>query len=172
MLEGVRQKIPREMSIYFGITLGIFFVLVGVFCTVGRAAENSSEADDLADIDSGFFISRNEVYGLPDQAFKEKLLIFITEKGILTKSSRGLIYYYISDDAIAQIEDSEFKAQIMEFVSEPLERRLHIVQSGDSLWEIAAKYGISVQELVHLNNMTSTEPIYPGQKLKVAPDGD
>jgi len=172
MLEGLRQKVPREMAINFCISLVAFFVLGIVFCASGRAAENSLKADDLANIDSGFFISRNEVHGLRDEAFKEKLLIFLTEKGILTKSSRGFIYYHISEDAIAQIEDLEFRARIMEFVSEPLERKVHIVQPGDSLWLIATKYGISVQELARLNDMSSTEPIYPGQELKVAPDRD
>jgi LysM repeat protein len=57
----------------------------------------------------------------------------------------------------------------MEFVTDPLERKVHIVQSGDSLWDIATKYRISVEELVHLNNMTTTAPIYPGQRLRVAP---
>ena len=58
------------------------------------------------------------------------------------------------------------------FVAGPVEKKVHIVKAGDSLWDIATKYRISVEELAHLNNMTSDEPIYPGQKLKVAPDAD
>ena len=88
----------------------------------------------------------------------------------MTKSFRGLIYYYISDDAIAQIEQLEFKAHLMEFVTDPLERKVHIVQPGDSLWDIATKYRISVEELVYLNNITPIAPIYPGQRLRVAPE--
>ena len=142
------------------------------FCSVVGSAENPLEADDLAKIDSGFFVSKNDVYGLRDQVFKEKLLVFLAERAILTKSSRGLIYYYISEDSIAQIEDLEFKKRLMEFVTEPLERKIHVVQPGDSLWKIATRYGISVEELVHLNQMTVTDPLFPGQKLVITPGGD
>jgi LysM repeat protein len=58
------------------------------------------------------------------------------------------------------------------FVAEPVEKKVHIVKPGDSLWDIATKYRISVEELAHLNNMTLNDPIYPGQRLRVAPEGD
>ena len=165
-------KTTKVASIKIAIWFFAFVSLAGLFCSVVNSSENSSKITDLAEIDNGFFVSRNDVYGLRDEVFKEKLLIFLTEKGILTKSSRGLIYYHISEDAIAQIEDPKFKGRVMEFVAEPLERKVHIVEPGDSLWGIATKHSISVEELVHLNNMTSSDPIYPGQELRVAPDGD
>jgi LysM repeat protein len=147
-------------------------LLGGLFCSVVGSSENPPEQDELAKIDSGFIVSRNDVYGLQDQAFKEKLLLFLTENGILTKSSEGLIYYYISEDAIAHIEDLEFRGRVSVFVAEPVEKKVHIVKPGDSLWDIATKYRISVQELAYLNNMTLTDPIYPGQRLRVAPEGE
>jgi hypothetical protein len=139
-------KTIEEVSIKIA-TCFIAFLLLAVLSCPGRShsREDSSKIEDLSKIDSGFFISKDDVYGLSD------------------------IYYYISDDAIAQIEQLEFKAHLMEFVTDPLERKVHIVQSGDSLWDIATKYRISVEELVHLNNMTTTAPIYPGQRLRVAP---
>ena len=45
----------------------------------------------------------------------------------------------------------------------------HEVQSGDTLSGIAGKYGISLDELCRLNNITKDQTIYPGQKLLVAP---
>jgi LysM repeat protein len=147
-----------------------FFALAGPFYSVVESSENLPEQDDLAKIDSGFFVSKDDVYGLQDHVFKEKLLLFLTENGILTKSSKGLIYYYVSEDAIAQIEDLEFRGRVSVFLAGPEERRVYIVKPGDSLWEIATKHGISVEELVHLNNMTPTDPIYPGQRLRVAPE--
>lgn len=143
----------------------------GPFCSAVGTSENPWEADDLAKIDSGFFVSRNDVYGLRDQVFKERVVVFLAEKAILTKSSRGLIYYYISEDAAAQIEDLEFKKRLRKFVTEPLERKIHMVQPGDSLWKIATKYGISVEELVRLNHMTVTDAVYPGQKLVITLGG-
>ena len=40
------------------------------------------------------------------------------------------------------------------------------VRSGDSLWEIAARFGTSVSKIKELNKLKSTR-IYPGQKLRV-----
>jgi LysM repeat protein len=175
-LTGDRMKVHIFMWSVVAVLLG------GLFCSVVASPENTLEQNDLAKIDSGFFVSRNDAYGLQDELLRERLLVFLAEKGILTKSSKGLIYYYISEDAIAQIEDLEFKERVREFVTELLERttvapksvvaRPYVVQPGDTLWDIAEEHGISVEELAHLNNMTLTDPIYPGQKLRVAPEGD
>jgi hypothetical protein len=172
----------ERMKVHIFVWSVVALLLGGLFCSVVGSSENPPEQDELAKIDSGFFVSRNDAYGLQDELLTERLLIFLAEKGILTKSSKGLIYYYISEDAIAQIEDLEFKERVREFVTELLERttvapksvvaRPYVVQPGDTLWDIAEEHGISVEELAHLNDMTLTDPIYPGQKLRVAPEED
>jgi LysM repeat protein len=43
----------------------------------------------------------------------------------------------------------------------------HVVQSGDTLWGISKKYGVSVAELRRLNNLAEGQSIYPGQKLSL-----
>lgn len=43
----------------------------------------------------------------------------------------------------------------------------YTVQKGDSLWRIATKYSVSVDELKRLNNINDHNNLYPGQKLKV-----
>lgn len=48
----------------------------------------------------------------------------------------------------------------------PVEGNYYTVQKGDSLWSIATKYGITVNELKELNNLT-TNNISVGQNLKV-----
>ncbi|MBW2128376.1 MAG: LysM peptidoglycan-binding domain-containing protein [Deltaproteobacteria bacterium] len=49
-------------------------------------------------------------------------------------------------------------------------RRYHIVRQGDTLYRIAKKYGISIDDLKRLNrNLSKDQPIHPGQKLLVAP---
>ena len=47
--------------------------------------------------------------------------------------------------------------------------RYHVVRRGDTLYQIAQEYGVPVQELIHLNNLTKAQTIYPGQKLMLAP---
>jgi membrane-bound lytic murein transglycosylase D len=44
----------------------------------------------------------------------------------------------------------------------------HVVTSGDTVWEIAQKYNVSVNEILKWNNLSRTSRIQPGQKLKVA----
>ncbi|OQY50707.1 MAG: hypothetical protein B6240_01105 [Desulfobacteraceae bacterium 4572_87] len=44
----------------------------------------------------------------------------------------------------------------------------HTVRSGDNLSEIASKYGITVDRLCQLNQLTIDKPIKPGQKLLVS----
>ncbi|MFZ0448839.1 MAG: LysM peptidoglycan-binding domain-containing protein [Desulfatiglandaceae bacterium] len=48
--------------------------------------------------------------------------------------------------------------------------RYHVVRKGESLYKIAKKYGISLQELYRLNNLTSKSVIHPGQRLLVTPN--
>jgi len=174
--------LKKRMKVHIFVWAIFPVLLGGLFCSVVGSAENPPEQDELRKIDSGFFVSRNDAYGLQDELLRERLLIFLAEKGILTRSSRGLIYYYISEDAIAQIDDAEFKERVKEFVTELSERttfapksvvvKPYVVQPGDTLWDIAEEHGISIEELVNLNNMTSSDPIYPGQELRIAPDGD
>ena len=155
------------MIIFIFLCSLVLELAVAPFRSAARSSENSPGADDLAKIDSGFFVSRNDVNGLPDRGFREKLGVFLMEKAILTKSSNGLTYYYISEDAIAQIEDLELRSRVREFVTEGLEEEIYVVQPGDSLWKIATKYGISVEELARVNRITLSGALYPGQKLVI-----
>ena len=44
----------------------------------------------------------------------------------------------------------------------------YTVQQGDTLWKIAQKYsGVSVDDLIRLNNFRNEDKITPGQKIKV-----
>jgi LysM repeat protein len=177
MLGKMKQKRAKKVYPQTLVYLIVFFWFGGLFCSAVNSSENSSETDKLAEIDSGFFISKNDVYQLRDQAFREGLLLFLTENGILTKSSKGLIYYHISEDAIDKIEDQEFREKVKEFVAKeektsPQEalHRIHEVEPGETLWNIAQRYGMSVDEIVRLNRLNPSETIYPGQKIRVSPD--
>lgn len=44
-------------------------------------------------------------------------------------------------------------------------RRQHTVQNGESLWDIAQKYGQSLDLLATVNQITNPDVIYPGQIL-------
>ncbi len=46
-----------------------------------------------------------------------------------------------------------------------LETKIHIVQKGESLWVIAKKYGVSVQDIVKANNIENAGLIKINQEL-------
>ena len=157
-----------------GVVNLVLACLLGICLSAGelRPALGSPEPDDYAEINSGFFVSTNDVSALRDKVFKAKIEVFLANNGIVTKSAKGLIYYYISEDAIPQVEDPEFRERLKAFVNKTLERRTHVVQPGDSLWKIATRYGISVDELLYLNSITVNDPLYPGQVLVISPSGN
>jgi len=49
------------------------------------------------------------------------------------------------------------------------EKQYHTVQKGETLYRISKQYGISVEELRKLNNLSEDQPIYTGQKLRISP---
>ena len=71
-----------------------------------------------------------------------------------------------------QIDSTPEKAQVKRTDAaqrlQPKKTRYHLVASGETLYRIAVKYGLTVDELRDLNKMTPPQPIYPGQKLLVS----
>jgi len=49
------------------------------------------------------------------------------------------------------------------------EKQYHTVQKGDTLYRISKKYGISVEDLRKLNNLSGDQALRAGQKLQVSP---
>lgn len=49
-------------------------------------------------------------------------------------------------------------------------RTHHTVARGETLYSIAKRYGLSVDELCRLNNLRQEQPIRAGQKLAVSPE--
>ena len=43
----------------------------------------------------------------------------------------------------------------------------HVVEPGESLYDIAARYGVSVQQLIDVNNIQNPNLIYSGQVLQI-----
>lgn len=51
----------------------------------------------------------------------------------------------------------------------PGKKQYHTVSSGETLYSIARKYGISVDDVRRLNNLSQNQPIQAGQKLVIVP---
>jgi membrane-bound lytic murein transglycosylase D len=43
----------------------------------------------------------------------------------------------------------------------------HTIQPGDTLWDIARKNGLSVDDLRRLNDGLNSKQLHPGRKIKV-----
>jgi LysM repeat protein len=48
-------------------------------------------------------------------------------------------------------------------------QRFHIVKSGETLYTIARRYGMTVKELQKINNLSGGRVLHPGQKLIINP---
>ena len=46
----------------------------------------------------------------------------------------------------------------------------YVVQSGDSLWAIATRFGLTIDDITQANGLTQGSVIYPGQNLRI-PNG-
>jgi hypothetical protein len=84
------------------------------------------------------------------------IVIFLTSGGIyLSKADFNALIKRV-DHIEERLADIEGKS------------KYHVVARGESLPEIAQKYGLTVDELRNLNKMTPRQPIQPGQKLLVS----
>lgn len=46
--------------------------------------------------------------------------------------------------------------------------RVHTVQKGETLWSIAQRYGVPVNNLISMNNISNPHQLAPGQLLKIS----
>jgi len=158
----------------------IWFVLlvflVQAWCSIAASQETPSEKGGSAKMDRGFFVAKKDVENVQDRVFREEIRKFLTENGTVTRNIKGSIYYFIAEEQIDQVSDPEWKERVRRFVTDPLqeafpktESELYEIKPGDTLWEVARDHGMSVEELIYLNNMVPNQPIFPGQKVFVRP---
>ena len=50
-----------------------------------------------------------------------------------------------------------------------IENRYHTVKPGETLYQIAPRYGLTIKKLRQLNKLGENDTIYPGQKLVIRP---
>jgi membrane-bound lytic murein transglycosylase D len=59
-------------------------------------------------------------------------------------------------------------SQLRAGLGSDLERRIHRVRSGESLWSISRRYGMTVAQLARMNHISTKALLQPGQRLQVA----
>ena len=65
---------------------------------------------------------------------------------------------------------AEKKAPAVAQKKEPIPE-FHQVQAGDTLYRISRRYGLTVEQMRSYNHLAAGAAIYPGQKLKLRPNG-
>jgi LysM repeat protein len=65
--------------------------------------------------------------------------------------------------------ESKVKPSVPSKPAASTEKQFHTVRKGETLYGISKKYGISVEELRKLNNLSSDQTLRSGQKLLVSP---
>ena len=59
-------------------------------------------------------------------------------------------------------------SQLRAGLGSDLERRIHRVRSGESLWSISRRHGMTVSQLARLNGISTKAVLQPGQRLLVS----
>ena len=62
-------------------------------------------------------------------------------------------------------------SQLRAGLGSDMERRVHRVKSGESLWSISRRYGMTVTQLARMNHISTKSTLQPGQRLQVAGSG-
>lgn len=55
----------------------------------------------------------------------------------------------------------------------PMQKTIyHVVEKGDTLWNIAQRYeGVTVEQLMEINKISNTNGLVPGTRIKVRVNG-
>ncbi len=62
-------------------------------------------------------------------------------------------------------------SQLRAGLGSDMERRVHRVKGGESLWSISRRYGMTVPQLARMNHLSTKSLLHPGQRLQVAGTG-
>jgi len=74
------------------------------------------------------------------------------------------------EDALADADDTPTAAPAVDEAPAPDgATRTHRVGEGESVWTIAKRYGVSVAQVLRLNNLGRKAVLRPGQVLKLTP---
>ena len=93
----------------------------------------------------------------------QSLKIPSSAKNLKEKSSSGPMTYASKDNKSSQRKSTSGSSSAGTVKS-------YKVRSGDTLWDIARKFGTTTGKLRKLNGLGRSSRIYPGQKLKVTSD--
>jgi LysM repeat protein len=153
-------KPTRGLLILAGAGILFFLILVTLF---SRNSHQPS-ADDLGTIQARLDQLEETIHRL--EGMEAKLLETIRTEASLNQQLQRLTEEFALLEKGIAADQVEAQASLAK-PSALKKPRYHEVRSGDTLFQIAAKYGLTLKELCRLNHMTSEHIIHPGQRLLV-----
>ncbi len=73
----------------------------------------------------------------------------------------------IVQEEVSKYQIDEYEQLLMYLQKGTTEEKTHIVESGENVWTIASKYGITIEELTAANSGSNLSLIYPGDELSL-----
>jgi len=151
-------KAPFDLiSLRPSIVLGFLFLSVTAFTFGGCGRETPKE--DLGLINGRLEQLENKIAQLEAQSTE-------TKESVTTLGS----YVKTLEESIVTLTQEIEKASVPKQALSQKKKQYHNVVRGDTLYSISRKYGLSVEEILRLNNLNKNQPIQPGQKLMVNTD--
>jgi LysM repeat protein len=152
---------PRSDSIFLrpSILLGICFLSAIFFIFVGCGGDKTKEDLDL--VNEKLNQLENKTDQLESQ-FNE------TSESLTTLGA----YITSLEERIENLTKETEKSPLPKQTVSQEEKHYHKVVRGDTLYGIARKYGISVEKIRRLNNLSDNTTIQPGEKLIVTTDSN
>ncbi len=71
-------------------------------------------------------------------------------------------YLYIGQEITIPTQEEQVPA---EETPKQEQQKIHIVESGESIWKISVKYDVSIQDILDANQLVESSTIYVGQEL-------
>ena len=176
-------KTPRKILIYGGIGILFLILLIALFSGSG----DKSFKDDLLFIKAKFDQIEGRLTHIEE--IEVKVAHLEKQQKELQQSIKKAVVS--GKDLAEQMESlSQTVEKLDQGIAPPVsvktedpgatqkqsisgeKKRFHEVRAGENLYRIAKTYGITLDELCRLNNMSPNQAIQPGQKLLLAPSSN
>lgn len=87
--------------------------------------------------------------------------------GHMIRAGHSLLVPMAMREADGYVLSAEQRRQATQGTARSGERAVHVVRSGDTLWDIARKHGVGVKQLAQWNAMAPGDVLRPGQRLVI-----
>ena len=152
----------KDPCSFLGILAVVLFVLISLGSASLSKSLQDSEDFSLASL-SNIFVKpeKTEIFLNALTKFQPESpeLLFVNQNSLKSVTPAIAFSPHVLGALVEGYEIEETKNTVVEYV----------IETGDSLWSIADKFGISLETVLWANNLNKNSYIQPGQKLVILP---